>query len=127
MRIRVSVRAVRLSFKEGCREAGLFEQVMALGQNLPQRCQLQAFRSSSGAAEEFARTTASYGQLSCLNNRDHLNSHLMPSDRLSHSDLFNGIRDIRSAIACAMDWANSGFSSPTHRYSAPLMPLNVNA
>ena len=50
-----------------------------------------------------------------------------PSDRLSHSDLFSGIRDVLSAIACAMDWANSGFSSPTHRYSPPTTSLNMNA
>ena len=41
------------------------------------------------------------------------------SDRLSHSDLLSGIRDILSAIACAIDCADSAFSSPTHRYSLP--------
>ena len=38
VRIRVSVRAVRLSFDEGFPEAGLFQQVLARVQNLPQRC-----------------------------------------------------------------------------------------
>ena len=38
VRIRVSVRAVRLSFDEGFPEAGLFGQVLARLQSLPLRC-----------------------------------------------------------------------------------------
>ena len=38
VRIRVGVRAVRLSFDEGFPEAGLFRQVLERVQNLPQRC-----------------------------------------------------------------------------------------
>ena len=38
VRIRVSVRAVRLSFDEGFPDAGLFGQVLARLQSLPLRC-----------------------------------------------------------------------------------------
>ena len=38
VQIRVSVRAVRLSFDEGFPEAGLFGQVLARLQSLPLRC-----------------------------------------------------------------------------------------
>ena len=63
VRIRVSVRTVRLSFDEGYPGAGLFRQVLARLQKLP------PFRSSSQAPPGFAGTTAPTEWVSWPNKR----------------------------------------------------------